>query len=44
VTENFNFKLQKIIDELKLNEPVFKNTACFGHFGRSEFAWEQIKE
>ncbi len=44
VTSNFNFKLQNIIDELKLNEPVFKKTACFGHFGRNEFAWEQIKE
>lgn len=44
VMSNFNFKLQNIIDELKLNEPVFKRTACFGHFGRSEFAWEQIKE
>lgn len=43
VKENFNFKLQNIIDELELKTPIFKNTACFGHFGRTEFPWERIK-
>ena len=44
VKENFNFKLQNIIDELELKTPIFKNTACFGHFGRKEFPWERIKK
>ncbi len=44
IHKNFNFHLQNIIDELNLTKPIFKNTACFGHFGRSEFAWEKIKE
>ena len=43
VNENFDFSLENIIDELNLLEPIYKNTACYGHFGRSEFAWEKIK-
>ena len=31
-----------IIDHLKLREPVYRNTAAYGHFGRSEFAWEKV--
>ena len=31
-----------IIDHLKLREPVYRNTAAYGHFGRSEFAWERV--
>jgi S-adenosylmethionine synthetase len=31
-----------MIDHLKLREPVFRNTACYGHFGRPEFAWERV--
>ena len=30
-----------IIDRLALTSPGFLSTAVFGHFGRSEFAWEQ---
>lgn len=43
VNKNFNFSPQNIIDELDLLKPIYKQTACFGHFGREEFAWEQIK-
>ena len=43
VKTNFNFKIQNIIDELELKTPIFKKTASFGHFGRSEFPWERIK-
>jgi S-adenosylmethionine synthetase len=31
-----------IIDHLSLREPVYRNTAAYGHFGRSEFAWERV--
>lgn len=44
VKDNFSFRLQNIIDELDLLKPVYKKTASFGHFGRSEFSWEKIKE
>ena len=31
-----------IIDHLKLREPIYRNTAAYGHFGRSEFMWEKV--
>ncbi len=31
-----------IIDHLNLREPVYRDTAAYGHFGRSEFAWEKV--
>ena len=44
VNENFDFSLSNIIRELDLLKPIYKNTACFGHFGRNEFPWEKIKK
>ena len=44
VDENFDFRPHNIIKELGLLEPIFKQTACYGHFGRPEFPWEQIKD
>ena len=44
VQDNFSFRLQNIIDELDLLKPIYKQTACFGHFGRAEFPWEKIKD
>jgi S-adenosylmethionine synthetase len=31
-----------IIDHLKLRRPIYRKTAAFGHFGRTEdtFTWE----
>lgn len=43
VSTNFDFSPQNIIDELGLLRSIYKPTACFGHFGRKEFPWEQIK-
>ena len=43
VKNKFSFRLQNIIDELDLLRPIYKQTACFGHFGRDEFPWEKIK-
>lgn len=31
-----------IIDHLKLHKPIYRKTACYGHFGRPEFSWEQL--
>ncbi|RLD14523.1 MAG: methionine adenosyltransferase, partial [Caldiserica bacterium] len=31
-----------IIEMLDLWKPIYKNTACFGHFGRNEFPWEKM--
>lgn len=43
VNENFDFTLSNIINELDLLKPIYQQTACFGHFGRDIFSWEQIK-
>lgn len=44
VQRNFSFKPDDMIKELGLLKPQYKKTACFGHFGRNEFAWEKIKK
>ena len=31
---------QGIIEQLKLRRPIYQKTAAYGHFGRSDFAWE----
>jgi len=43
VRENFQMTPRGIMDSLKLRRPIFKKTAAYGHFGRteSEFSWEQ---
>ena len=43
VEENFDFSPSNIIKELDLLKPIYKQTACYGHFGRNEFSWEKIK-
>ena len=42
VRENFSLTPRGIIDTLKLRRPIYRATAAFGHFGRSEstFSWE----
>jgi S-adenosylmethionine synthetase len=43
VRENFNMRPEEIIKELQLRRPIYKKTACYGHFGREEkeFTWEK---
>jgi len=42
VRQVFPLSPKGIIDHLKLRGPIYRNTAAYGHFGRSEFAWEQV--
>jgi S-adenosylmethionine synthetase len=44
VREVFDLKPASIIRDLHLLEPPFRyrDTAAYGHFGRDEFAWEQL--
>ena len=44
INKNFNFEVTNIINELDLLRPIYKETACYGHFGREEFSWEKVKE
>ena len=42
VREHFQLTPRGIIDSLRLRRPIYKKTAAYGHFGRSEpeFLWE----
>src|SRR5438105_3835095 len=42
VREHFQLTPRGIIESLKLRRPIFKKTAAYGHFGRTEpeFSWE----
>lgn len=40
--EQFDFRPQSIIKYLKLREPIFQQTAAYGHFGKDELPWEKI--
>jgi S-adenosylmethionine synthetase len=35
-----------MIDYLDLRKPIFKKTACYGHFGRDDpdFTWEKTNK
>ncbi len=41
VRKHFDLTPRGIMDSLKLRRPIYRKTAAYGHFGRSEFAWEQ---
>ena len=42
VRANFQLTPRSIIDTLRLRRPIYRKTAAFGHFGRTEdtFTWE----
>ncbi|MFH1381137.1 MAG: methionine adenosyltransferase [Candidatus Omnitrophota bacterium] len=44
VRKNFDLTPDGIITSLKLRRPIYKKTACYGHFGRENegFGWEEI--
>ena len=44
IRANFDLTPKGIIKTLGLLRPIFRKTACFGHFGRSEpeFTWEVL--
>ena len=43
VREHFDLRPKGLIDMLDLKRPIYRNTAAYGHFGRSEpeFTWER---
>jgi len=42
INENFDLRPTKIIEHLDLRRPIYRSTAAYGHFGRSEFPWEKL--
>jgi len=43
VKENFDLRPGRIVKDLKLKNPIFQQSATYGHFGREIFSWEQPK-
>lgn len=43
VRNNFDLRPGRIVKDLNLKNPIYQRTACYGHFGRPEFTWEQPK-
>ena len=41
VSEVFDMRPRAIIRRLKLDRPIYRATANYGHFGRAEFSWEK---
>jgi S-adenosylmethionine synthetase len=41
VAEHFDMRPRAIIESLDLLRPIYRETASYGHFGRSEFSWER---
>ncbi len=44
VRKNFDFKPLSIIERLGLRNPIFKQTAKYGHFGKDGLPWEKIDD
>ncbi len=46
IRANFDLTPQGMIKELDLLRPIYRLTACYGHFGRTEpeFSWESINK
>ncbi|KAJ2162218.1 methionine adenosyltransferase sam2 [Coemansia sp. RSA 552] len=43
IRNNFDLRPGAIAKELDLFKPVYRKTACYGHFGRDIFTWEKPK-
>ncbi len=41
VRKHFELTPSGIIRSLDLRRPIYRKTACYGHFGRAEFPWEK---
>jgi S-adenosylmethionine synthetase len=41
IVKEFDLRPSAIIEKLGLRNPVYKNTASYGHFGKEQFAWEK---
>ncbi|XP_064172921.1 S-adenosylmethionine synthase isoform X1 [Anguilla rostrata] len=44
VNDNFDLRPGVIVRDLNLKRPIYQKTACYGHFGRAGFPWEEAKE
>ncbi|GAA5217241.1 methionine adenosyltransferase [Corallincola platygyrae] len=42
VREHFDLRPYGLTEMLNLVQPIYKETAAYGHFGREQFPWEQV--
>lgn len=42
VKQHFRTKPSEIVEQFDLLRPIYRPTASYGHFGRSEFPWEKL--
>ena len=42
IAKEFDLRPYSIIETLGLRKPIYRKTAAYGHFGRSEFPWERL--
>lgn len=42
VKEKFDFRPKAIIERLGLRQPIYRQTAAYGHFGKAGLPWEEI--
>ena len=42
VRKYFDFRPKAIIERLGLRRPIYRQTAAYGHFGRTGFPWEEV--
>lgn len=42
VNKNFDFTPQAIRERLQLDQPIFAQTASYGHFGKENLPWEDV--
>jgi len=44
VRRHFDLRPYGLIEMMDLERPIYKGTAAYGHFGRTEFPWEQTNK
>lgn len=42
INGKFDFRPSSIIETLKLRQPIYQQTAAYGHFGKQNLPWEKI--
>jgi len=42
IRENFDLRPYGLIKMLDLIQPIYRETAAYGHFGREQFPWEKV--
>lgn len=43
VNEKFDFRPKAIVERLNLLSPIYRQTSCYGHFGKANLPWEKIE-